>query len=306
MTKKILVTGSNGTIGTRLCERLLEKGFSVVGVDWRPNEWNKKVDDLTIDVDLRKKVDVLTMLPKDVDVIVHLAANARVYNLVVDPSLARDNFESLFNILEYARINNITRFMFSSSREVYGNSEKIIHHEDEAFVKNCESPYTASKIGGEALVHSYQQCYGIDIVIFRFSNVYGMYDGSDRVIPLYIELAKKGKDLIVFGKDKQLDFTYIDDCVDGIILGIDNFDKTKNQALNLAYGKGTTLLEVAQLIIELLKSKSKIIIKENRTGEVVRFIADVEKAKKILGYEPKVTIVEGMRKSLDWYSKNTK
>ena len=117
--------------------------------------------------------------------------------------------------------------MFSSSREVYGNSDKVIHNEDEAYVKNCESPYTASKVGGEALVHSYQQCYDIDFVIFRFSNVYGMYDGSDRVIPLFIERAKQGNDLLVFGKEKLLDFTYIDDCVGGVILGIKNFGKIK-------------------------------------------------------------------------------
>lgn len=302
--KKILVTGSSGTIGTRLCEKLLENGYEVVGVDYRPNEWNEKIQAITIDVDLRNKEDVLNKLPKDVDLIIHLAANARVYNLVVDPSLARDNFETLFNILEFARINNVKKFMFSSSREVYGNTDKTIHIEDDAYVKNCESPYTASKIGGEALVHSYQQCYGINFVMFRFSNVYGMYDNSDRLIPLFIKLCKEGKDLIVFGKKKLLDFTYIDDTITGMLLAIQKFEEIKNDVFNLASGQGASILEVAQLIKELLKTNNKIEIKENRTGEVVKYIADISKAKDKIGYDPKTTIVEGIKKSIEWYSKN--
>lgn len=302
--KKILVTGSSGTIGTRLCEKLLENGYEVVGVDYRPNEWNEKIQAITIDVDLRNKEDVLNKLPKDVDLIIHLAANARVYNLVVDPSLARDNFETLFNILEFARINSVKKFMFSSSREVYGNTDKTIHIEDDAYVKNCESPYTASKIGGEALVHSYQQCYGINFVMFRFSNVYGMYDNSDRLIPLFIKLCKEGKDLIVFGKKKLLDFTYIDDTITGMLLAIQKFEEIKNDVFNLASGQGASILEVAQLIKELLKTNNKIEIKENRTGEVVKYIADISKAKDKIGYDPKTTIVEGIKKSIEWYSKN--
>ncbi len=302
--KKILVTGSSGTIGTRLCEKLIAKGFNIVGVDKEPNKWNKEIDKLTINLDLRNKEGVMSNLPTDFDLVIHLAANARVYNLVVDPSLARDNFEILFNMLEFTRVNNIKRVIFSSSREVYGNSDKLIHNEEEAYVKNCESPYTASKVGGEALIHSYNQCFGINFIIFRFSNVYGMYDGSDRVIPLFIELAKEGKDLIIFGKEKQLDFTYIDDCINGIITSIEKFEEIKNDVFNLSCGKGTTLLELAQLIKEFLKSESKIVLKENRTGEVVKFIADISKAKIKFGYDPSITIVEGVKKSIEWYNKN--
>lgn len=300
--KKILVTGSSGTIGTRLCEKLLEKGYVVVGADWKPNNWNGKINSLTVNVDLRNKEEVLKKLPKDADLIIHLAANARVYNLVVDPSLARDNFETLFNVLEFARVNNIKKVMFSSSREVYGNSNKIVHTEDEAHVQNCESTYTASKIGGEALMHAYHQCFGMDFVIFRFSNVYGMYDETDRLIPLFIKLCKEGKDLIVFGKEKLLDFTYVDDTIKGVISTIEQFDRVKNNVFNIAYGQGASILEVAQIIKEFLKSDVKIIIKENRTGEVVKYVADISKAKKELNFNPETTIVEGIKKSIEWYN----
>jgi len=302
--KKILVTGSSGTIGTRLCERLLKNGYEVVGADYKPNKWNKDIQSITVDVDLRNKEDVLNKLPKDIDLIIHLAANARVYNLVVEPSLARDNFETLFNVLEFTRLNNVKKIMFSSSREVYGNSNEMIQLEDSIDVKNCESPYTATKIGGEALVHSYQQCYGIDFVMFRFSNVYGMYDDSNRVIPLFIKLCKDGKDLIVYGKEKLLDFTYVEDAVGGILQSIQKFNQIKNNVFNLAYGQGTSILEVAQLIKDLLKANNKIKIEKNRTGEVVKYIADISKAKEKIGYKPQTNIFEGIKKSIDWYSKH--
>jgi len=302
--KKILVTGSSGTIGTRLSETLLKEGFDIVGVDKEPNTWNEEVQRKTIILDLRDKERVLRELPKDVDAVVHLAANARVYNLVIDPSLARDNFETVFNVLEFARQNSIKRFMFSSSREVYGNSEKIIHAEDDVHIDYCESPYTASKIGGEALVQSYRQCYGMETIIFRFSNVYGMYDQSDRVIPLFIKLCTEGKDLVVYGKEKLLDYTYIDDCVSGVIAALKEFLSINGQVYNIAYGKGTSIVDVAQLIQKRMQSKGEVRIEENRTGEVVRYIADVSKAKQSFGYEPKVPIEEGVNKTVDWYLKH--
>lgn len=301
---KILVTGSNGTIGTRLCEKLLDSGFEVCGVDKRKNPWNDKVNDITINLDLRYKKDVLNKLPKDIDLVIHLAANARVYNLVKDPSLARDNFETLFNVLEYVRLNNIPKIIFSSSREVYGNSNQVEHSEEDASIRGCESPYTASKVGGESLVYSYNQCYPIDFIVFRFSNVYGMYDDSDRVIPLFIENSKKGNDLVVYGKEKLLDFTYIDDCVKGIIKSIKKFDSVKNDNYNLAYGKGNSILSVAKHIKSLTNSNSNILLKENRTGEVVKYIADISKAKDKIGYSPEVSLLEGIKKTIEFYSKN--
>lgn len=304
MVEKILVTGSNGTIGTELCLNLLAAGYEVVGADWRKNEWNKDVDALTINIDLRDKEAVLTQLPKDVDLIIHLAANARVYNLVVDPSLARDNFETTFNVLEHARGNNIGKVMFASSREVYGNSDKIVHAEDDSYVKNCESAYTASKIAGEALVHSYQQCYGINFVTFRFSNVYGKYDGSDRVIPLFISLCHENKDLTVFGEEKLLDFTYIDDVAAGITKVVQEFDSVKNTVYNLAYGEGTTILDVAKMIQEEMGVNNSIAVKDNRTGEVVKYIADISRAKKNFNYTPQVPIREGVKRAVAWYQEN--
>jgi len=300
---RILVTGSSGTIGTRLCEKLLEAGHDVVGVDWEPNKWKPKIEERTIHIDLRDE-SKLSDLPSDIELVVHLAANARVYELVEHPDRARDNFITLFNTLEYARKNNVKKFIFASSRESYGNLSDEILSEDKVRVENCESPYTASKVGGEALVHAYASCYGIESVILRFSNVYGMYDDSIRVVPLFIRQARENKTLTVFGKDKCLDFTYIDDTVQGLLQIINNYDQVKNETFNIAYGAGATIVRLAELIIELIGSTSKIDIKESRTGEIVHYIADISKARNKFGFDPQTPFEEGVEKAVEWYQEN--
>ena len=184
------MTGSSGTIGSRLCEHLEQQSIDYMGIDIKENIWNKKVNLNTIKLDLRQSINS-DQVPGNIDIIVHLAANARVFKLVQDPDLARDNFLTAYNVFEFARKRKIAKVIFSSSREVYGNSGEMTHSENEAYIRNCESNYTASKIGGEALLHAYNQCYDMDMIILRFSNVYGRYDFSDRVIPLFISKAFK-------------------------------------------------------------------------------------------------------------------
>jgi nucleoside-diphosphate-sugar epimerase len=304
-----LVTGSSGTIGTRLCERLLDAGSEVIGVDWVPNKWQARVQAVTLHADLRHAEETAALADKlkgkKIGCMVHLAANARVYELVENPERALDNMTSLFRSLELCRTLGIKRFVFASSREGYGNIKVDKYKEDMVRVENCESPYTASKVGGEALVHSYARCYGIDAVIVRFSNVYGMYDDSERVVPLFIRLAKQNKTLTVFGKDKCLDFTYIDDAVAGVKAILERFDAVKGETINLAYGEGTTIVKLAEDIRSLLKSSSDMKVTDSRTGEVTRYIADISKARKLLGYDPKTPFAEGVKKSVEWYAKNT-
>lgn len=301
----ILVTGSSGTIGTRLCEKLLERGDAVTGIDWVANKWRESVEAVTTHIDLRddEAVDAVA-LSEDIDAVVHLAANARVYELVEHPDRARDNFVTLFNALELARKRGIRRFLFASSREGYGNIRAERYTEDLVRVSACESPYTASKVGGEALVEAYTRCYGIDHVIFRFSNVYGMYDDSVRVVPRFIRLARAGEPLTVYGKDKCLDFTYIDDAVDGILRTLDRFEKAKNDTYNIAFGEGTTIVHLAERVRDLLKSSSTLSVGEPRTGEVIRYVADIAKAKKALGYDPKTPFEQGIEKAVQWYNEH--
>lgn len=304
---RILVTGSSGTIGTRLCETLLDMGHTVVGADWEKCKWQKRVEDLRIDIDLRDAKQ-LSKLPTDIDLIVHLAANARVYELVENPDRALDNCIDTFNVLEFARKNGIKRLMFASSRETYGNihlPDGQKYDEGKAHFMTCESPYSASKIAGEAFFESYKRCYNMETVIIRFSNVYGMYDDSIRVVPLFYRNAKANLPLKVFGKDKCLDFTYIDDAVQGVTKIINNWDKAKNETYNLAYGEGTTIVHLAERIKELLGSTSTLEVGEARTGEVTHYIADISKAQKAFGYAPETPFDRGIEKSVKWYKANT-
>ncbi|WP_435073290.1 NAD-dependent epimerase/dehydratase family protein [Halorubrum sp. HHNYT27] len=298
-TKSILVTGSSGTIGTALCHRLLEKGYDVRGTDLKQNRWSTEINKRTIIADATDKSTV-EQLPNTFDLVIHLAANARVHKLVQNPDLAKENFDTTFTILEYAREIGAD-FIFSSSREVYGNNGKIIYDETDTYVDECESPYTASKIGGEALVKSYDVCYDIDTSIVRFSNVYGKYDASNRVIPLFIAQASQGEDLTVYGDDKVLDFTYIDDCVDGVVRVVEQFNKAAGSTFNIASGEGTSLVEVAQTIVDKTDADVSINVEENRTGEVSRYVADISKASKIFGYEPSYDIDQGIEATVDWY-----
>lgn len=297
---KVLVTGSSGMIGTALCEALLQGGYKVTGVDLKHNTWSADVDSVTVLYDLRNR-SFFEKLTKDFDLVVHLAANARVFNTVVTPQLAKDNYDISFNVLEFCRRNTIRRFIFSSSREVYGNSDKIYSREDDINVSSSESPYTATKTGVEALVSAYSHCYGIEFVVLRFSNVYGKYDDSDRLIPLIIERMRKNEEIVIFGKEKLLDFTYISDCIQGIMKSITTFNSVRGNAFNIATGKGITLLELAETMRTRLGSSSTLIVQEIRTGEIMQFIADISKARALLNYEPEVFINDGIALTLEWY-----
>src|SRR6185295_18246975 len=171
------------------------------------------------------------------DVIVHLAAWAKVHQLVREPEKSFENVAMIYWALEAARVLQNQRakiknqkatgpgLVFGSSREVYGDIHRHVTDESMTDFVIAESPYSASKIAGEAFVSSYSRCYGIPTLVFRFSNVYGRYDNDldrmERVIPLFVRKIWRGEPITVFGRDKMLDFTYVDDCVAGVTAGID-------------------------------------------------------------------------------------
>ncbi len=304
MIKNILITGSSGTVATALVKSLSNnKSYNIIPLDIRPSIWDRKIEKKTKRIDLRKPLTNLK-LKKKPDLIIHLAANARVHDSVIDPSLAHDNHMMTYHLLEYARVNKISKFIFASSREIYGESTAN-HKRSEASldIRKLKSPYTASKFGSEALIHSYANCYDFDPVIVRLSNVYGRYDASERVIPLFIYYAMKNRDLTIFGAEKKLDFTFIDDAVVGFEQIVKKYSKVKNMTFNLSRGKSEKLIDIAKIIIKKLGSNSKISIDHKRVGEISSFTADLSNAKKQLGYNPKVNIDEGLQKTVDWYLK---
>lgn len=299
--KRILVTGSSGSIGTRACEILIERGYDVVGVDKDHNEWNPEVEKRTIITDLTDRAAVLANLPTDVDIIVHLAAHARIGDLVENPLLARDNLESTVNVWEFARTHNIKKTILASSREVYGGSARESWTEDCIDVDGCESPYAMSKMACEAIARAYTKCYGIDCLILRFSNSYGKYDTYTRIIPLIISRVMAGKDMTVFGAEKTLDFTHVDDTVSGLLLALEKYDTAKNEAYNIAAGVGTRIVDLVALIQKHMGTHVPVHIEKNRVGDMMKFVGTIGKAQRVLGYTPKVPLEQGIVPTIAWY-----
>jgi UDP-glucuronate 4-epimerase len=315
----VLITGSSGQIGTNLALHLQNQGHYVFGIDIRPNTWTDQIPTLLQDLSVPQSSFIGGIghvdYPPNLNVVVHLAAYAKVHELVEQPSRALQNTIMTFNILEFCRHNNLP-LIFSSSREVYGDIHRYITEESYADFAYTESPYSASKIAGEAFIYSYAQCYGLHYLVFRFSNVYGRYDNDiermERVIPLFIRKVSHGEPIVIYGKEKLLDFTYVDDCVDGICKGVDLLvsRKAANQTINLAYGQGNSLVTMANYIGETLGVHPKMRFEPPRVGEVTQYVANIGKARALLDYNPATPLQEGIRKSvawsLDWWEKHPK
>lgn len=284
----ILLTGSKGFIGSHLKPALEKLGHKVVGMDKK----NGIFEDLQYSENLEN-------IKIKIDMIVHLAAVSMVRVSVEDPGVGKENFESTFNVLEFARKNNVRKIIFSSSRETYGNLEQKTCKETDSRTWNAESPYAATKSAGEALLSAYKTCYGIEYVTVRLSNVFGADDPNDRFIPRLFEKLPRNELFEVYGRDKQMDFTFIEDCISGLLTTIKNFEKLSCQPIpiyNIAYGKSEKLLDVALYLKELFNSKSEIKVTKNYTGEVVKYTANINKFKKLTGWAPKYSVFEGLKK----------
>lgn len=314
---RILITGSSGQIGTNLALRLISEGHYVFGVDKRVNTWTDRFQYLLQDLSSVYPADergIGGVEYPQVDLVVHLAAHAKVHELVRLPHRAMQNITMTYNVLEYCRLAGLP-IVFSSSREVYGDIHRYIEDEADrpetmgestAHFAYTESPYSASKIAGEALIYSYARCYGLKYIVFRFSNVYGRYDNDiermERVIPLFIRRIQADQPITIFGENKVLDFTYVDDCVLGIASGIKALHegRVENHTINLAYGSGNTLVKMANLIADALEKEARITIAPSQLGEVTHYIADITKARQLLGYDPKVPLEEGIPRAVAW------
>ena len=300
---RILITGSSGQIGTNVGLALLERGDQVVGIDNRPNPWTDALP--TVVCDLRTCRPGELPVTGRCDAVLHLAAHAKVYELVEQPVRAMENMHVGFNVLEYCRRTR-TPIIFGSSREVYGDIHRHITEESQADFVVAESPYSASKIGGEAFIYAYAECYGLPCLVFRFSNVYGRYDCDlerlERVIPLFIQRIARDEPIVVYGRDKVLDFTYVDDCTDGVLRGIDALvsGRLRRETVNLAYGQGATLVDLVNLIGLALRRKPRVTYQPARPGEVTRYVADLTKARQLLGYNPQTPLTAGIPLAIDW------
>jgi UDP-glucuronate 4-epimerase len=303
---RLLITGSSGQIGTNLSMALLASGHQVRGVDHRPNSWTDEIVTDLVDLVEASAAPGSYAPPWRPDCIVHLAAFAKVYELVLEPRKALQNVQMAVAALEVARAADCP-IVFGSSREVYGDIRRHVVEEAMADFVVAESPYSASKVAGEAFFYAYTRCYGLPVLVFRFSNVYGRYDNDagrmERVIPLFLRHIADGVPITVYGRRKMLDFTYVDDCVAGIVAGIQAIidGKIARNTINLAYGQGNTLEDLVNLLEMALGKQAQVTWEPARVGEVTRYVADITKARQVLGYNPQVPLSTGIRRYVAWW-----
>ncbi len=307
---KILVTGSSGQVGTNLGLALQQKNVTVLGIDRRKNSWVDQIPAIQRDIaaqgmpTLAELSETVTGFDKP-DLVVHLAANAKVHELVKEPRRAHENATTTFNVLEFCRIQQVP-IIFSSSREVYGRPEPPSVSEDTTDVFHILSPYAAYKMADEMLIYSYAHCYNLNYLVFRLSNVYGRYDGDlarmTRVIHIFIDQMSRGEPITIFDRSKVIDFTYVDDCVNALMLGIEKLlnREVKNETFNISSNSPASLLHLAETIAKHLNVTPQIIDKPIQPGEISFYIANLTKSKNLLGYKPQVSFEEGIKRAIHW------
>jgi nucleoside-diphosphate-sugar epimerase len=298
---RVLVTGSSGQIGSNLALECMRRGHEVTGIDRRPNPWTGSFP--TLLHDLGKPFEPPRARP---DVVVHLAAHAKVHELVLEPARALENVTMTHHVLEYCRILRVP-LVLGSSREVYGDDPRESTRESDARLDRAASPYAAAKLAAEAMTYSYARCYGLRYLVFRLSNVYGRYDNDlarmERVVPLFIERLRARRSVTVFGADKVLDFTHVDDCVSGLAAGIERLcaERLSRETFNIACGEGHTLVELALAIGGALGTEPEIEVRPARPGEIVRYVANIDKARALLDFRPRFPLREGLARALAWH-----
>lgn len=241
---------------------------------------------------------------KGADVIIHLAANTGVGPSVEDPRLdCYANVIGTLNYLEAARFNKVKRFVFASSGAPVGEVEPPIHEE---LPPHPVSPYGASKLAGEGYCSAYSRSFGVETVALRFGNVYG--PGSlhkSSVVAKFIRRVLAGKALEIYGDGSQTrDFIYIDDLIDAVVLAVSTPD-IGGEAFQIATNKETTVGEMTEELVGIMNAQGisgiELINGEKRLGDVARNYSDTTKARIRLGWQPKMSLTEGLTKTVQYF-----
>lgn len=300
---KILITGGNGLIGSHFAEALLGCGHEVTLLDVNFGMNTQQIDSPKIKGDIRSSL-TLDQIDFTPDVIFHGAAVSRVEWGEADPKKCLEvNVIGGINIIVWALSRQPKpHFIFASSREVYGEpaSLPVI----ESHPKNPVSVYGSSKLAIEQIVEHYGRVSDLSYTIARFSNVYGSTrDLPERVIPRFVNNALHGKPLIVNGGSQILDFTYVHDVISGLVSLISHLEhndlSVKNTDFNFATGVGCSVLDLAIKIKSLASYELEIQKIGAREYDVRKFIGDFGKSKRILGYKPKVSLEQGLKRYVE-------
>jgi UDP-glucuronate 4-epimerase len=308
---KILLTGAAGFIGSHVCEALLKRGDEVVGIDNLNDYYDVSLKNKNLDI--LKKYEKFKFLKHDIsepinlkesfDLICHLAAQAGVRYSLTNPQVYElSNNLGTLNIFEYARKNNIPKIVYASSSSVYGNTDKV-PFEESMDVSNPVSFYAATKKSNELYAHTYHYLYKIKMIGLRFFTVYGPRGRPDMAPMLFTNAINNDEEIKIFNNgDMRRDFTFVEDIVQGVIKSIDaNLDF---EIINLGRGEPVDLLEFITIIEKELGKSARKKYLPMQPGDVKQTYADITKAKRLLNYEPKTSIDEGVKKFIEWYKTN--
>lgn len=308
---KMLITGGAGFIGSHLCDKYIKEGHTVLCLD---NFMSGNLTNIRHLLDFRdfklikgdvRDFDLLEKIIRDVEVIFHLAAQIHVDRSYIEPRLTYEvNVMGTQNILEVARLHDAKKIVCASSSEVYGSAQYAPI--DEKHPLNAPHPYGASKIAADRMCFAYIKTYGLNISILRLFNVFGPRQrdvGYGGVISIFTRRVLSNIPPIIYGDGHQTrDYTYIEDAVKAYDLALKHNDPL-TEPLNFGSGQEVTILDLANMIIDLCGKKKAIkpVHVEPRPGEVNRLIADATKAKSLLGWTSQYDLKEGLKEFIDWY-----
>jgi UDP-glucuronate 4-epimerase len=309
---KVLVTGGAGFIGSHLVDSLLHDGLEVTTVDNFDLFYSREAKERNIrphrahpgfrlvEGDIRDLPFLRRELRTRFDAIVHLAAKAGVRPSLEDPLQFQDvNVRGTQNLLELARDRGIPQFVFGSSSSVYGVNPRVPWREEDHVLLPI-SPYASTKVSGELLGHVYSHLYGIRFLALRFFTVYGPRQRPDLAINKFARLMRAGQAVPLFcdGSTRR-DYTYVADVVAGIRAALE-YDKTAYEVINLGNNRTVSLLEMIAALEKVLGTSARRDVLPEQPGDVPQTWANVEKARALLGYEPRTTFEDGLRVFADW------
>ena len=314
-----LITGGAGFIGSSLADDLLKNDEKVVVIDNFCDFYDPSIKEDNIKGalnnpnyklyrgDIRDK-DILDKIFSEnkIDVVVHLAAMAGVRPSIENPVLYQEvNCMGTQNILEEMKKNHIDKLVMASSSSVYGNTKEVPFRED-MIVDFAISPYAATKKANEVMTHVYHKLENLNVIMLRFFTVFGPRQRPDLAINKFTRLMLNNEEIPMFGDGStSRDYTFIDDIVDGIKRSCDYVTNNSNvyEIINLGNSSPITLKEMINIIGEVVGVVPKIKELPMQPGDVDRTYADVSKAKRLLGYEPKTSFKDGIIKFVEWYKK---
>ena len=317
-----LITGAAGFIGSHLADKLLNEGNKVIVVDNFCDFYNPEIKENNVKhnlsnpnyklyrADIRDRNELAKVFNENkIDVVIHLAAMAGVRPSIDNPIYYQEvNCVGTQNILEEMKLHNIKKLVMASSSSVYGNCKEVPFKEN-MIVDFAISPYAATKKANEVMTHVYHKLFDFNVIMLRFFTVFGPRQRPDLAINKFTRLMLNDEPIPMFGDGTtSRDYTYIDDIVDGIIKSCNYVENNKDvyEILNLGNSSPVSLKEMINTIADVLGKTPNIQELPMQPGDVERTFADISKAKKLIGYNPKTSFKNGIENFVKWYIINEK